>query len=53
MQTGQVTASKWNSHDVECYQCGKELKTSSLGPHLADVHDIYQQTVIAEELLEA
>ncbi len=30
------------------------LKASSLGLgcHLADVHDIYQQTVIAEELLE-
>jgi hypothetical protein len=53
MQKGQVTASEWNSCDVECYQCGKELKASSLGHHLADVHDIYQQTVIAKELLEA
>jgi hypothetical protein len=53
MQTGWVTASKWNSCDVECHQCGKELKASSLGRHLADVHDIYQQAVIAEELLEA
>jgi hypothetical protein len=52
MQRGQVTASKWNSHDVACRQCGKELKTSSLGHHPADVHDIYQQTVIAKELLE-
>ncbi len=53
MQMGQVTASEWNSCNVECYQCGKELKASSLGHHLADIHDIYQQTVIAEELLEA
>jgi hypothetical protein len=53
MQTGQVTASQWNSCDIECYQCGKELKASSLGCHLADVHDIYQQTVIAKELLKA
>ncbi len=53
MQMGQSTASKWNSCNVECYQCGKELKASSLGRHLADVHDIYQQTVIAKELLEA
>jgi hypothetical protein len=53
MQQGQVTASKWNSRNVECHQCGKELKASSLGHHLADVHDIYQQTVIAKELLEA
>ncbi len=53
MQTGQVTASEWNSCNIEYYQCGKELKASSLGCHLADVHDIYQQTVIAKELLEA
>jgi hypothetical protein len=28
------------------------LKASSLGRHLADVHDIYQQAVVAEELLK-
>jgi hypothetical protein len=37
---------------LECWQCGKVLKASSLGRHLADVHDIYQQAVVAEELLE-
>jgi hypothetical protein len=37
---------------VESRQCGKVLKASSLGCHLADVHDIYQQAVVAEELLE-
>jgi hypothetical protein len=52
MQRGRVPESKWNSCDVKCHQCRKELKASSLGRHLADVHDIYQQTVIAEELLE-
>ncbi len=52
MQQGQVSASEWNSRNVECRQCGKVLKTSSLGRHLADVHDIYQQAVVAEELLE-
>jgi hypothetical protein len=40
MQHGQVTAGEWNSHDVECRQCGKVLKASSLGRHLADVHNI-------------
>jgi hypothetical protein len=30
----------------------EEMKASSLSHHLADVHDIYQQTVVAEELLE-
>jgi hypothetical protein len=52
MQTGWVTASEWNSCNIECHQCGKELKASSLGRHLADVHDVYQQAVIAKELLE-
>jgi hypothetical protein len=52
MRRGRVTVLEWNSRDVECRTCGKVLKASSLGRHLADVHDIYQQTVIAEELLE-
>ena len=52
MRRGRVTASEWNLRNVECRTCGKVLKASSLGRHLADVHDIYQQTVIAEELLE-
>jgi hypothetical protein len=52
MQQGQVSASEWNSRNVECRQCGKVLKASSLGRHLADVHDIYQQAVVAKELLE-
>jgi hypothetical protein len=52
MRQGQVSASDWNSCNVECRQCGKVLKASSLGRHLADIHDIYQQAVVAEELLE-
>jgi hypothetical protein len=40
MMIGRVTASEWNSHDIECYQCGNEKKTSSLSRHLADVHNI-------------
>jgi hypothetical protein len=52
MRTGRVTVSKWNSHDVECHQCGNVMKARSLSRHLADVHDIYQHTVVAEELLE-
>jgi hypothetical protein len=52
MQRGMVTAVEWNSRYVQCYQCGKGMKTGSLGCHLADVHDIYQQTVVTEDLLE-
>jgi hypothetical protein len=52
MQWDRVTAAEWNSCDVQCYQCGKEMKAGSLGHHLADVQDIYQQTVVTEDLLE-
>ncbi len=52
MQRGRVTAGKWNARNLECQQCRKELKASSLDRHLADVHDIYQQAVVAEALLE-
>jgi hypothetical protein len=52
MQRGMVTAVELNSCYVQCYQCGKGMKTGSLGCHLADVHDIYQQTVVTEDLLE-
>jgi hypothetical protein len=52
MQQGWITAGKWNAHNLECQQCGKELKASSLGRHLADVHDIYQQAVVAGALLK-
>ena len=51
MQRGQVSAADWNARSVECRQCGKEMLASSLGRHLADVHDIYQSQVISEELL--
>ena len=51
MQHGWVMASEWNSPDVEFWHCGM-LKASSLGRHLADIYDIYQQAVVAEELLE-
>jgi hypothetical protein len=52
MQHGRVTAAEWNSRDVQSYQYGKGIKAGSLGCHLADVHDIYQQTVVTEDLLE-
>jgi hypothetical protein len=46
IQRGRVTAAEWNSRDVQCYQCGKGMKAGSLGCHLAEVHDIYEQTVV-------
>jgi hypothetical protein len=52
MRTGRVTAAEWDARNVTCRECGKQMRQSSLGCHLAGVHDIYQQAVVAEELLE-
>ncbi len=52
MHRGRVTSAKWNSYNVQCYQCGKGMKAGSLGRHLADVHDIYKQIVVTKDLLE-
>jgi hypothetical protein len=52
MRMGRVTTSEWEARVVTCRECGKQMRHSSLGCHLANVHDIYQQTVVAEELLE-
>jgi hypothetical protein len=49
LQRGQVTTAKWNARDVECPQCRKLMNASSLGHHLADIHDVYQQRVVAKE----
>jgi hypothetical protein len=37
--------------DIECLKCGKMMKAISLRRHLADMHNVYQQTVVAEEML--
>ncbi len=52
LQRGHVTAAEWNARDVECTKCGKTLKASSLRRHLAEMHGVYQQTVVAKEMLE-
>ena len=52
MWMGHVTALEWEARIVTCRECGKQLRNSSLHHHLADVHNIYQQAVVAEELLE-
>jgi len=51
LQWGNVTAAEWNARDVECSKCGKTMKGSSLRHHLADMHNVHQQTVVAEEML--
>jgi hypothetical protein len=51
LQRGRVTAAESNARDVECLKCGKMMKATSLRRHLADMHNVYQQTVVAEEML--
>jgi hypothetical protein len=52
MRTGRVSATEWEARIVTCRECGKQMRHSSLGRHLANVHDIYQQAVVAADLLE-
>ncbi len=51
MRTGLTPAADWNARTVTCRECGNTIWVSSLRCHLADLHEIYQQQVVAEELL--
>ena len=53
MRRGLVAAEEWDSQKVQCQQCSKPMAASFLCCHLADQHKIYQEVVVAEELLEA
>jgi hypothetical protein len=53
MREGLTTAEEWDSRKVQCHQCNKMMAASSLRRHLADQHEVYQQVVVAEELLGA
>ncbi len=49
---GTHTREQWDARKVECRQCQTTMNASSLSRHLADLHEVYQQTVVAEELLD-
>jgi hypothetical protein len=53
MREGLTTAEEWDSQKGQCHQCNKMMTASSLCCHLADQHEVYQQVVVAEELLVA
>jgi hypothetical protein len=53
MREGLTTAEEWDSRKVQCHQCNKMMAGSSLCRHLADQREVYQQVVVAEELLGA
>ena len=52
MCSGRTSTANWDVHTVTCKECRKDMQASSLGCYLADLHKIYQQQVVAEELLE-
>ena len=52
MRTGRTPADDWDARTVTCRECGKDMWASSLGRHLANLHEIYQQQVVAEELID-
>jgi hypothetical protein len=43
---GSYTREQWDARAAECRQCQAKIR------HLADIHKIYQQMVVTEELLE-
>jgi hypothetical protein len=49
---GNQTREQWDARKVKCRQCQATIDASSLSRHLADLHEVYQQTVVAEELLD-
>ena len=40
MSSGRTPADNWDARTVTCRECGKEMWVSSLGRHLADLHEI-------------
>jgi hypothetical protein len=51
MRTGRTPAAEWDACTVTCRECRKDMWASSLDRHLADQHQINQQQMVAEELL--
>jgi hypothetical protein len=51
MRIGRTPAAEWEARTVTCRECGKDMRASSLGCHLADQYEIYQMQLVAEELL--
>jgi hypothetical protein len=49
---GTHTREQWDARKVECRQCQATMNASSHSSHLADLHEVYQQTVVVEELLD-
>jgi hypothetical protein len=49
---GTQARAQWDARKVECRQCQAVGNASSLSRHLVDLHEVYQHTAVAEELLD-
>ncbi len=47
---GMQTRAQWDARKVKCRQRHAIVNASSLSRHLADLHEVYKQTMVAEEL---
>jgi hypothetical protein len=52
MHLGYQTSEQWEACHVNFSHCDTKLQARSLPRHLATLHGVYQQTVVAEELLD-
>ena len=52
MRTGRTPAADWDACKVTCRECRDDMQASSLSRHLADQHEIYQQKLVADKLLD-
>ena len=43
---------KWERRTVVCLKCGNTMQNRSLRQHLAGVHNIYNNVVVEEHLLD-
>jgi len=52
MRLGFQTSEEWEARRVICSHCNDSMQARSLPRHLATLHEVYQQTVVAGELLD-
>ena len=52
MRLGFQTSEEWEARRVTCSHCNDSMQERSLPHHLATLHGVYQQTVVAGELLD-
>ncbi len=52
MRLGFHMSVDWEARRVSCHHCGLKMQARSLPRHLATQHGVYQQIMVAEELLE-